>query len=435
MYRPAVQAAPPGRALPPGQVFGGSQPQTYAGGVIGNSRPVQYGGYGASNMYSGNIPQVAYGMPQPQRPSYGPPQHQFQQPVHCASSTPGMTQAGRLGMTQAATPIRREHIQPSSTGQGQMPSPSQHGAASHPQYSSGVGQGSTAPRTMIRVPTLDAFRARQVAGELRSQSGATGRAGVVAALGAGRGEPAIPVEHVQHAASPKQQEVKGEVLQSGDLGMPAVPPASFPTDLRGVVPVSAHAAAVVPCADTGTPLATRAEAISRSEPQPLSRSTAQAPQKQQDIISNVIETSPATATAEPVQPVAEQGGELEGYSLSWCLEEHVHKSVMECEIDYIGQCLECLAWHIDASGGLEGACHPQSVSENALCELLESVLQRNARYSGDQVYVQNGYIVQQGMKKMAKCQMDYASAGMSVKVSIIWPHEVRLEAGDGGNDY
>lgn len=138
--------------------------------------------------------------------------------------------------------------------------------------------------------------------------------------------------------------------------------------------------------------------------------------------------------------------EEEGRELDWIVEQNMHPMVTEGEKVYVVQCLEALAREVELVGGLgeylRADCMPRlellrlptdevhfdaepSSPRGVLRRCLEALLQRRARTGGDTVFVQEGYLLSQGVKKIVKMQL--RCAGEESNLSVCWDWDVKLE--------
>lgn len=134
---------------------------------------------------------------------------------------------------------------------------------------------------------------------------------------------------------------------------------------------------------------------------------------------------------------------------SWSMET-MHPMVSEKERHYIQQCTEALGQDVLLAGGLDEYLHPDSSLRLQLLGLrgqdgssedeadeepstprrmvrrcLEAKLQRFARSGSDTVFVQPGYLMTQGGKKIVKMKLALNSEGSNI--SVCWDWDVKLE--------
>jgi len=158
---------------------------------------------------------------------------------------------------------------------------------------------------------------------------------------------------------------------------------------------------------------------------------------------NEVSTQSEPPGAEPEE--AWDGG------FSWSMET-MHPMVTEKERDYIQQCTEALGQDVLLAGGLDEYLHPDSSLRLQLLGLrggqdggsedeadeepstprrmvrrcLEAKLQRFARSGSETVFVQPGYLMTQGGKKIVKMKLVLNSEG-SNNISVCWDWDVKLE--------
>jgi len=150
------------------------------------------------------------------------------------------------------------------------------------------------------------------------------------------------------------------------------------------------------------------------------------------------------------QPSAEPDEVWDG-GFSWSMET-MHPMVTEKERDYIQQCTEALGQDVLLAGGLDEYLRPDSSLRLQLLGLrgaqdggssedeadeepstprrmvrrcLEAKLQRFARSGSDTVFVQPGYLMTQGGKKIVKMKLVLNSDGSNI--SVCWDWDVKLE--------
>lgn len=122
-------------------------------------------------------------------------------------------------------------------------------------------------------------------------------------------------------------------------------------------------------------------------------------------------------------------------TLCWEINTDRHPMEVDGEREFIEGCLRQLAAMLRQHGGVLG--YRDSLKEISDQELdkgpfetlrraLEATLQKQARTSGDCVFVQNGWVISMGNKKVVKL---FASESVECegKLSVCWNWDVKLE--------
>jgi len=119
--------------------------------------------------------------------------------------------------------------------------------------------------------------------------------------------------------------------------------------------------------------------------------------------------------------------------LSWGLDPHAHPMVTESEKAFVVSCLEVLGERCSRAGaaGITSLLGPQPTGapplspRAAFCRALQEVLQDRVRTGADSVFVEPGYLMSLGGKKIVKLWL--SCVGSETSLSVCWDWSVKLE--------
>jgi len=129
--------------------------------------------------------------------------------------------------------------------------------------------------------------------------------------------------------------------------------------------------------------------------------------------------------------------------LEWEMLPDKHPSEAESERPFLNSCLKLLAQNLDADGGLQPylvkrkqltsalnkAKSEAEILNNAAMQMirfaLEDTIQERLRTGGQNLFVQEGWMMSMGNKKVVK--LSWRCEGAEGKVSICWDWDVKLE--------
>lgn len=127
--------------------------------------------------------------------------------------------------------------------------------------------------------------------------------------------------------------------------------------------------------------------------------------------------------------------------LQWEVDAHNHPMVTGSERQCAFDCLQELDSLILREGGLDvlsspdcktrlrligKAWRPELGVEELLRMLLEGILKVRARTGNDGIFVESGYVMSMGSKKILKLQIWCVDVDISLRVSICWDWDVKL---------
>lgn len=130
-----------------------------------------------------------------------------------------------------------------------------------------------------------------------------------------------------------------------------------------------------------------------------------------------------------------------GSLLTWEVEKHMHPMITESEKQCIWDCLQELDNTILQEEGLalmaapDNACRkallgkawrPEMGEEELLRMLLEAVLKQRARTGSEGIFVEPGFVLSLGSKKILKLSL-WCGEATAMRVSICWDWDVKLE--------
>lgn len=136
-----------------------------------------------------------------------------------------------------------------------------------------------------------------------------------------------------------------------------------------------------------------------------------------------------TSPAPPTSPFSPQ--DFFPDRLDWEFDCHSHPMVTEGEKEFVNSCVEAMAERFSlAEGHLSGLLSPRSRNaplspRAALCRGLQAVLQDRVRTGADSVFVEPGYLMSLGGKKIVKLWMGCASGDTTL--SVCWDWSLKLE--------